>query len=249
MSYFILKNLKLYQIDESTYAIVSKGDDNNVFPKDYSTWHLNVIKNILNIEKLKKELAECIGTSTDISVFYNAKDLSDLIDMAIKTMGTYEELSKITFYRSFSSYYNKENLQEFDEKKYKAIEDYKSTNYRDEEYRFIKAVVTDLDTIIKESSYFTSLYAKKGVKNTLKTAFDKRFIKMSFDDLLNYVKEKNKPIKCQLLKNDVISFLNKTFYIEYRDFFRISKRKDLGHYYYGDRALEKLKNKEYKVFI
>lgn len=248
MSYFIMKNYKLYKIDDNNYIEAYKGDDNNVSPKDFSLWHFNYWKDT-SLEDMKKHIVGLAGEA-NTDAFYNCQSSEDFKDMAIKTMGTFEEFKKIPLLRNFSTYYNENEFDKLDLDIYEVISSRtRNKFYSEGKFETKSCKVIDVDKMLKSlDGRFTRCFAKKGVRGTVLNGFKKRYVVVeNVEELKNKLEEIGKKIKCEFVDSK-LDFLGKSFYLDKSNArYKLFKQANSSRYYYN--AMHYLDNMKIKIFI
>lgn len=193
MSHYIMKNMKWYQIGEKDFIYAFKGADNNIFPKDYSTWHFNR-KQGMTLEEFK-EYMETAFKRADTKAFYNAKGPEDMCDMAVECMGDYEDFLDIDLYYNYSTYYNEDELDKINDDYHKIVDKEVcrkiDVDGNEDSYKNVKVKITNTARFLADQGMHMVCVAKKGPRNTLRNVFRKRnkvFTKLK--DFKNFLKEK-----------------------------------------------------------
>jgi hypothetical protein len=97
MSYYILKDLKIYKIEPNNYIMAYRGSDNNVRPKDYKTIELDIING--KLKTLKRVIKGFLGDRIRYNSLFNVRSDEDFVNLAIETIGSEEDFEKLNLFR------------------------------------------------------------------------------------------------------------------------------------------------------
>ena len=227
MSHTIFKDLKAFNAgSELPPVIYYIGDDNNVFPKDFTERYIGVSTYSNPYDMFRK-----IYGNSRLDFCPNVKNKEDFIKMGLKNLGDKNHLQRLkivveikaesellennmeanNYYQKLTSLIDIKNTKEekgyYHEKLMTITKGYSKDNLG-----LFKLIYKN--NKLKVDAY---TYIKKGsrVSNTLKSAFKNRTKKMDFSELLQFlIKNPNKDYKVKLKKKT--HYFGKTMYAKYK---------------------------------